>query len=298
MSGTPTTRPPAHQADQAFEQKLREMNESLLLSSVKQHELTEKAEKAEKAAHESEARFRALMTASSDAVYRMNPDWSEMRQLDGRNFIADTEQPSGTWLQEYIYPDDQPHVLSVINEAIRTRTIFELEHRVRRVDGTLGWTFSRAVPLLDAQGEIVEWFGTASDVTQRKRAEEAIRESEERYRNVFNSMDEGYCIIEVIFDEHEKPVDYRFLEVNPSFEKQSGLHNATGKRMRELHPDHEEHWFETYGKIALTGEPVRFVNEAKSLEGRWFDVYAFQVGGRDSRRARSSSKPAVSLNVN
>ena len=263
---------------------LREMNEALLISSVKQHELTEKAEKAEEAAHKSEKRFRALVTASSDVVYRMSPDWSEMRQLDGRNFIADTEQPSDTWLQEYIPPDDQPHVLAIINEAVRTKTIFELEHRVRRLDGTLGWTFSRAVPLLDARGEIVEWFGTASDVTERKRAEDALRDSEERYRNLFTSMDEGYCIMEVIFDGNETPVDYRFLEVNPSFEKHSGLHNATGKRIRELHPDLEEHWFETYGKVALTGEPVRFVNEAKALEGRWFDVYAFRVGGRDSRK--------------
>ncbi len=284
MSGTPTTRHPAHEANPGFEQQLREMNKALLVSSLKQHELTEKAEKAERAAYESEARFRALVTASSDVVFRISADWSQMRRLDARNFISDTEQTGGNWLQEYVHPDDQPHVLAVINEAIRTKTIFELEHRVRRVDGVLGWAFSRAVPLLDAQGEIVEWFGAASDVTERKRAEEAVRESEERYRNLFNSMDEGYCIIEMIFDEHDKPVDYRFLEVNPSFEKQSGMHDATGKRMREFHPDHEEHWFETYGKVALTGEPVRFVSEAKSLEGRWFDVYAFRIGGGDSRQ--------------
>ena len=72
--------------------------------------------------------------------------------------------------------------------------------------------------------------------------------------------------------------------MNPSFEKQSGLHGAVGKRIRELHPDLEEHWFETYGKVALTGEPCRFVNEAKSMEGRWFDLYAFRVGGRYSRK--------------
>jgi PAS domain S-box-containing protein len=127
------------------------------------------------ARRESEERFRALVTATSDVVYSMSPDWSEMRQLHGKGFLADTKTPSVAWLEKYIHPDDQPHVLSVINEAIRTKSVFELEHRVLRADGGLGWTFSRAIPLLDANGEILEWFGAASDVTERKRAEEAWR---------------------------------------------------------------------------------------------------------------------------
>ncbi|HET8701535.1 MAG TPA: GAF domain-containing protein, partial [Nitrococcus sp.] len=120
---------------------------------------------------ESEARLRALVNASSYVVYRMSPDWGELRQLQGRDFIADTKRPSRSWLQKYIHPDDQPRVMAVINEAVRTKSLFELEHRVRRVDGTLGWTLSRAIPLLDANGGITEWFGAASDITERKRAE-------------------------------------------------------------------------------------------------------------------------------
>ena len=216
-------------------------------------------------------------------VYRMSPDWSEMRQLLGKNFVVDAAVPSTNWLQEYIDPADQPQVMAVIQEAIRTKSLFELEHQVRLVDGSLGWTYSHAIPLLDAAGEIVEWFGTASDVTEHKRAEQALRESEDRYRNLFNSMDEGYCIIEVIFDGHSKPVDYIFLEVNPSFETMGGLHNAQGKRILELLPDIEEYWLETYGKVALTGEAVRVVNEVKPLN-RWFDVYAFRFGGAESRK--------------
>jgi PAS domain S-box-containing protein len=134
------------------------------------------------AARASEERFRALVTASSDVVYRMSRDWSEMLELQGRMFIADTRTPSGSWVDTYLHPDDRPHILAAIAEAIRTKSAFELEHRVIRVDGSLGWTFSRAVPLLDGKGEIVEWFGAASDVTARKRAEEELRESEERFR--------------------------------------------------------------------------------------------------------------------
>jgi PAS domain S-box-containing protein len=121
------------------------------------------------------------------------------------------------------------------------------------------------------------------DITARKKTEEALRQSEEQYRTLFSSIDEGFCVIEMLFDKNDKPIDYRFLEVNPSFEQQTGMHGAVGKRMREIAPDHESHWYEAYGQVALTGKPVRFVNEAKAL-GRWFDVYAFRFGGGESRK--------------
>jgi signal transduction histidine kinase len=132
----------------------------------------------QQALHQSERYFRALVNATSDVIYRMSPDWSEMRQLRGSGFLSDTDSPEQDWLTRYIHPDDQSHVLEVIQRAIDTRSTFQLEHRVIRADGTLGYTFSRAVPLIDEKGRIIEWFGAASDVTMRKRAEGALRESE------------------------------------------------------------------------------------------------------------------------
>ena len=76
--------------------------------------------------------------------------------------------PEGDWLNEYIHPEDRPHVSAEIAEAVKNEGVFELEHRVRRVDGTWAWTLSRAVPLLDDQGEVTEWFGAARDVTARR----------------------------------------------------------------------------------------------------------------------------------
>jgi signal transduction histidine kinase/PAS domain-containing protein/ActR/RegA family two-component response regulator len=123
----------------------------------------------------SEMRFRAFVSATSDAVYRMSPDWSEMGQLLGQDFIADTPAPERDWLRKYIHPLDQQEVMNAIHTAIRNKEVFQLEHRVIRVDGSLGWTFSRAVPLFDEHGEILEWFGAASDVTPRREAEEKSR---------------------------------------------------------------------------------------------------------------------------
>jgi signal transduction histidine kinase/ActR/RegA family two-component response regulator len=123
----------------------------------------------------------------------------------------------------------------------------------------------------------------AREITERQQAQNAVRRSEAKYRTLFDTLIEGFCTIEMIFDATGKPVDYRFLEINPAFEKQTGLHNAQGKLMRDLAPDHEAHWFEIYGKVALTGEPIQFENEAKAL-GRYYDVRAYRVGGPESRK--------------
>lgn len=233
--------------------------------------------RAEAALSESEARFRALVNASAYVVFRMSPDWNEMHEVDGRGFLVDSTHPKRDWMDEYVYPDDCPKVLAAIEEAIRQKGSFELEYRVWTVDGTVGWSLSRAVPLLDREGEITEWIGAATDITARREVEEALRRSEARYRSLFESMDEGFCVIEMIFDERGKPCDYRFLEVNPAFERHTALVDASGKTMRTLVPDHEQHWFDIYGQIARSGEPMRFENCARALGERWFDVYAFRI---------------------
>ncbi|HVI01430.1 MAG TPA: ATP-binding protein, partial [Enhygromyxa sp.] len=125
----------------------------------------------EESLRRSESRLRALVQASSEVLYRMSPDWSEMRYLDGGGFLAKTEEPTAGWLSRYIHLDDRVQVLAAIQEAIRSKSVFALEHRVTRADGSLGWTSSRAVPLLDEHGEIIEWFGAANDITRRKLAE-------------------------------------------------------------------------------------------------------------------------------
>jgi predicted signal transduction protein with EAL and GGDEF domain len=80
-----------------------------------------------------------------------------------------------------------------------------------------------------------------------------------------------------------QPMDYRFIECNPAFEQQTGFHNAMGKTILELVPDHDSHWFEIYGKVAQTGDEIRFEQPATAMQ-RFYDVFAFRVGGEGSDR--------------
>jgi signal transduction histidine kinase/ActR/RegA family two-component response regulator len=136
---------------------------------------------------QSEARLLALTQSSSNAIYRMSADWREMLELNGQGFISDTAAPSASWMDNYIRPEELAEVQAEIDRAIRTRSMFELEHRVIRADRTIGWTLSRAVPIFDDAGNIKEWFGAASDVSARKEAESRLLDAD-RMKDQFLAM--------------------------------------------------------------------------------------------------------------
>ncbi len=171
--------------------------------------------------------------------------------------------------QHIIHPDDLRSAFENFNTH-NTNHLFDQVIRYTHKNGSTVWMHCKGLLIRDKEGKAIRMLGSHIDITKEKN-------SEEKHRMLFDSIDEGFCIIEMIFDEQKKPIDYRFLIINASFENQTGLHDAVGKRMREFAPNHEEHWFETYGKIALTGEPVRFENRAEQLH-RWYDVYAFRFG--------------------
>ncbi len=119
------------------------------------------------------------------------------------------------------------------------------------------------------------------NITKRKLADEVLEnqlaeQAEKKYLTLFNSIDLGFCIIEMIYDEKGKAYDYRFIEYNPAFEKQTGLTDAKGKTIKTLNPKHEQHWFDMYGRIAQTGEALYFEQEAVLING-WYEVSAFSV---------------------
>ena len=129
-------------------------------------------------------------------------------------------------------------------------------------------------PFKNKQGEITGINIVTEEVTELRQAEKLLQESEQRYRALFNSIDDGFCVCEILLDEHQVPYDYRFLEVNHTFENHTGLKDATGKTAHQLVPNLESYWVKTYAKVALEGQHIRFEQGSDAM-GRWFDVYAF-----------------------
>ncbi len=123
---------------------------------------------------QSERRFRALVSATSDGMFRMSADWKRMQHLQGPDVTADGGGSTPNWLDRYIETDFQPDMQASVDEAIRNKSVFQLEHPIHRPDGTQAWIYSRAVPLLAADGSILEWFGAATDITTRRKAEERL----------------------------------------------------------------------------------------------------------------------------
>lgn len=158
-------------------------------------------------------------------------------------------------------------------------------------DGLNHWFHFRATKINDVL--VV----TTEDITERKRAEQELlhlkdqlaEQANDKYRNIINSMDEGYCLLEIIFNEAGECVDYRYLDTNPVFEEQSGMKDVLGKTINELVPDSEPFSKKVYGRVAQTGESERIESYAEAL-GRWFDVFAFRIDDPGERHVAVTFK--------
>ncbi len=187
-------------------------------------------------------------------------------------------------LLDPVIPEDRVRVSLALNHFLGKRAIEKLAYRVRGDDGQERWIESRWNYERDPAGRTLKIFATCLDITERMQAAAALRLSEERYHTLFESMDEGFCIIDLIFDKQNHPIDWWFLEANPSFEHHAGIPRSAGKRALEVIPGLEKDWFGIFGRIAQTGEPLRFMKQSPALDNRWFELYAFRIGGPESRK--------------
>ncbi len=240
------------------------------------HDIT-KRKQTEAALRESEELFRAFVTTTSDVVYRMSADWSEMRRLEGKDFIVDASLPKRSWLQHYIPAADQARVQQAIGEAIKHKQPFELEHQVVRADGGIGWTFSRAIPRLNAAGEIIEWIGSARDVSKRRRAEDALRglaERSEQQRRLYDTILSATPDLVYVFG-----LDHRFTYANQALLSMWGRtwDAAIGKNCLELgyEPWHATMHDREIERVVATKQPIRGVVPFNGTQGRRIYDYIF-----------------------
>src|SRR5919112_2236729 len=249
--------------------------------SVYFQDVTER-KRTEEALNESNRRTENILESITDEFFALDREWRftyinerALRRIQGdRGEGLTREDLLGKNIWE-VYPELVGSVFyHKYHDAVREQKTNQFQGRSSLSEG---WYEVHAYP--SEEGLSVYY----RDITERKRAEETLRESEERYRKLFDSIDEGFAIIEMLYGEQDRAVDYRILETNPAFGRMTGFADAAGKTSLELNPGAEANWFETLGRVAETGEDVRFESYAEALD-RWFDVYASRVGGEGSRR--------------
>ena len=192
----------------------------------------------------SEERLRLALTVASDGYWDWNVRTGEVffspRWLETLGYEPGGLEPHVDSWKRLVHPDDMPRVTEALDAHFEGKTpIYACENRLRTKTGVYRWNLDRGrVVSRDAAGRPLRMVGIDADITLRKQAEEALRDSRERYQLFFNHMTEGFALHEIICDENGRPDDYRFLAVNPSCEKLTRLKGKyiIGKTVREVIP--------------------------------------------------------------
>ncbi|MGX4640153.1 PAS domain S-box protein [Massilia sp. SYSU DXS3249] len=203
-----------------------------------------------------------------------NPVWENDRLYEMVGLVRGSA-PVDTvrLLAELIHPDDIASYQIAMAHTLATGEPFRFEGRFHRVsDRALRWFEYTGALHRDEDGRPLRMVGTTADVTERREVQERLQMREERYRTLLTSIDEAFCVIELVFDAGGAVVDHRFLETNPAFERHTGLADVVGKTVREVAPDVQPLWNELYARVAASGEALRVVQHEAAL-GRWLDVF-------------------------
>ena len=229
------------------------------------------------ALRQSEIEFRTFVAASSDLVYHMSADWQQMHVLSGKAVAEDGIKKNGKWMDLFIPEEEQPRMIAAIEDAIKQKKMFEMEHQNLQIDGSIGWRHSRAIPVFDGHGEIKEWLGTASDITLRKTAEyqlqelttrlegevqertAELKESRDQLQSIFDTTLLQMSILVAIRDEHNEIVDLEIKFANHELERETGRKDLVGKRYASEYPGiRKTALFEHIVKAINTGIPQQY----------------------------------------
>lgn len=243
-------------------------------------------ERSQEALRDSEARYRLLAEHMTDVIWRLDLETFRFKYVSPsvlrmRGFTAQEvmDQPG----EASLTPESLALIRQTLNTAfvdppedVLTTGSLRVEVAQPRKDGSVVWVEVDATPLYNDQGIPTEFIGVSRDVSARKATQDMLSASEERYRTLFATILEGFALHEIICDDEGHPVDYRFLDINPAFERLTGLvrDNVVGKTVLEVLPATEDYWIQSYGRVALTGEPISFENFSQNLD-RQYSVTAF-----------------------
>lgn len=209
---------------------------------------------------------------SSGNVVQINKRGCEILGYKEREIIGKN------WFDNFLPKYFGPEVKKVFNEL--TEGNFEgqefFENPVLTKNGEERLIAWHNVTLKDSSANITGTLSSGLDITEEFYTSEALKKSRKEYQMLFDKMIDGFALHEIICDSKGEPIDYRFLEVNPSFEKMTGLSrkNVIGKTVKQVLPNIESYWIKNYGRVALTGKSIRFENYSQDLD-RYYDVVAF-----------------------
>ncbi len=242
-------------------------------------ELIERA-RTEEALRHSESRWRGLFERMTEGFFVAEAIRDAAGQMTDFRFLEVnpaferlTNVPVASALGRpvtQVIPGVQRELIDAYAQVVDSGAAAEFEVHIPALNDR--WYEARARPVGADQFSVL-----FLEITDRKQAQLELARSAERYRTLFESIDEGFCILEVLFDAAGQPHDYRFVEVNPAFERQSGLTDAVGCTIRELVPEVDHAYIRTYAQVAQTGESIRFESHALAMH-RWLDAFAFRIG--------------------
>ena len=233
--------------------------------------------RAQKVLKESEERFRFFVETANEGVWSMDGQFRttfvnrKMAEMLGFS----PEEMLGRTVDSFMFEEDSlDHEARMAKRQLGRNDSYE--RRFRRKDGEEVWTVVSATAMVDENREFQGSFAMFTDITERKLSEDKLRKSEERYRNLFENMIEGFAFRKMLYDDYGRPADYVFLNVNTAFEHITGLTNVVGQRATDVLPgikDAHPELFEIYGEVAMTGRAKRFEFYMEPLKS-WFDVSA------------------------